>query len=231
MPALRSDIDPRGLLEFSVVFTDRSLNHMSAAFREVMLDIHATLCEVHKAERAVIVPGGGTYAMEAVARQFATGRKVLVIRNGLFSYRWTQIFEAGAVPAEEIVLKARRQGEGRTAPFAPPPMAEVTATIRRERPQVVFAPHVETASGIILPDEYVKAVAEATHEAGGFFVLDGVASGCIWVDMAALGVDVLVSAPQKVWSAPPSAGLVMIREAALEECRPARSTSLISASG
>jgi aspartate aminotransferase-like enzyme len=225
MPGVRPDIDPEGLVEFSVVFTDRSLNHMSQAFQDVMRDIHATLCDVHKAERAVIVPGGGTYAMEAVARQFATDRKVLVVRNGLFSYRWSQIFEAGAIPAEETVLKARRQGEGPTAPFAPPPIDEVTATIRREKPQVVFAPHVETASGIILPDDYVKAVGEATHEAGGLFVLDGVASGCIWVDMAALGVDVLVSAPQKCWSAPPSAGLVMMRGAALEACRAARSTS------
>lgn len=225
MPALRPDIDPEGLLEFSVVFTDRSLNHMSTAFQGVMRDIQATLCEVHKAERAVIVPGGGTYAMEAVARQFATGRKVLVVRNGLFSYRWTQIFEAGAIPAEEIVLKAHRQGEGPAAPFAPPPIEAVTDTIRREAPQVVFAPHVETASGIILADEYVKAVADATHAAGGLFVLDGVASGCIWVDMAALGVDVLVSAPQKGWSAPPSAGLVMLREAALEASRATRSTS------
>ncbi|ACG78416.1 serine-pyruvate aminotransferase [Phenylobacterium zucineum HLK1] len=225
MPGLRRDIDPEGLLEFSVVFTDRSLNHMSAAFQGVMRDIHAILCEVHKADRAVIVPGGGTYAMEAVARQFAIGRKVLVVRNGLFSYRWSQIFEAGAIPAEEIVLKARRQGEGATASYAPPPIDEVTATIRQQKPQVVFAPHVETASGIILPDDYVKAVAEATHAVGGLFVLDGVASGCVWVDMAALGVDVLVSAPQKGWSAPPSAGLVMMRAAALEACRAAKSTS------
>ncbi|MEW5684469.1 MAG: aminotransferase class V-fold PLP-dependent enzyme [Pseudomonadota bacterium] len=225
MAGLRPNIDPDGLLEFSVVFTDRSLNHMSGAFQTVMRDIHGVLCEVHKVDRAVIVPGGGTYAMEAVARQFATGRKVLVVRNGFFSYRWTQIFEGGAIPAEEIVLKARRVGEGATAPFAPPPVEEVVATIRQQRPQVVFAPHVETASGIILPDDYVKAVADAAHEVGGLFVLDGVASGCVWVDMAALGVDVLVSAPQKGWSAPPSAGLVMMREAALEACRAARSTS------
>lgn len=225
MPSLRPDIDPEGLLEFSVVFTDRSLNHMSAAFQAVMRDIHATLCEVHRADRAVVVPGGGTYAMEAVARQFATDRKVLVVRNGFFSYRWTQIFEAGAIPAEEIVLKARRQGNGPTSPFAPPPIEEVTAKIRAERPDLVFAPHVETASGIILPDAYVRALADATHEAGGLFVLDGVASGCIWVDMAALDVDVLISAPQKGWSAPPSAGLVMMRQAALERCRSAKSTS------
>ena len=154
MPALpRPDVDPDGLLEFSVVFTDRSLNHMSAAFQEVMRDLHATLCEVYGAERAVIVPGGGTYAMEAVARQFATGRKVLVIRNGLFSYRWTQIFEAGSIPSEEVVLKARRTGNSPTLPFAPVPIEEATAAIRAERPAVVFAPHVETASGMILPDD------------------------------------------------------------------------------
>jgi aspartate aminotransferase-like enzyme len=225
MPGLRPDVDPQGLLEFSVVFTDRSLNHMSAAFQQVMRDIHATLCEVYGAERAAIVPGGGTYAMEAVARQFATGRKVMVIRNGFFSYRWSQIFEAGSIPSEEIVLKARRQGNSPTAPFAPAPVEEAMARIRAERPAAVFAPHVETASGMILPDFYVRALAEATHEVGGLFVLDCVASGCAWVDMRALGVDVLISAPQKGWSAPPSAGLVMMGEAALERCRETKSTS------
>ena len=225
MPGLRSDIDPDGLLEYSVVFTDRSLNHMSQAFQSVMRDIHATLCDVYRAERAVVVPGGGTYAMEAVARQFATGAKVLVIRNGFFSYRWTQIFEAGSIPAEEIVLKARRQGEAADAPFAPYPIDEAVARIRAERPDIVFAPHVETASGIILPESYVRALADAVHEHGGLLVLDGVASGCVWVDMESTGVDVLISAPQKGWSAPPAAGLVMMRGTALEKCRAAKSTS------
>jgi len=225
MAGLRSDIDPDGLLEFSVVFTDRSLNHMSQAFQGVMRDIHTTLCEVYNAERAVVIPGGGTYAMEAVARQFATGTKVMVIRNGFFSYRWTQIFEAGAIPAEEIVMKARRQGDGPQAPFAPAPIDEVVARIKAERPAVLFAPHVETASGMILPDDYIRAVADAVHEVGGLFVLDCIASGCVWVDMAASGVDILISAPQKGWSAAPSAGLVMMRETALERCRAARSTS------
>ena len=225
MPALRPDIDPDGLLEYSVVFTDRSLNHMSESFQAVMRDIHATLCEVYNAERAVVVPGGGTYAMEAVARQFATGRKVLVIRNGFFSFRWTQIFEAGSIPASETVMKARRQGEGADAPFAPCPIDEVVAAIRAEKPDLVFAPHVETASGIILPDDYIRAVADAVHENGGLFVLDCVASGCVWVDMQASGVDVLISAPQKGWSAPPCAGLVMMNEAALEKCRATQSTS------
>ena len=226
MPALpRPDVDPDGLLEFSVVFTDRSLNHMSQAFQQVMRELHATLCEVYGASRAVIVPGGGTYAMEAVARQFATGRKVLVIRNGFFSYRWTQIFEAGSIPSEEIVLKARRVGNSSTSPFEPVPIDEAVARIRAERPAVVFAPHVETASGMILPDDYVRALADAAHEVGGLFVLDCVASGTIWVDMEATGVDVLISAPQKGWSAPPSSGLVMMREAALHQCRATKSTS------
>lgn len=223
--ALRNDIDPDGLLEYSVVFTDRSLNHMSLAFQQVMRDIHATLCEVYGAHRAVVIPGGGTYAMESVARQLVTGKKALVIRNGFFSYRWTQIFEAGSIPSGEVVLKARRQGDGAQDPFAPAPIDEVVETIRAEKPAVVFAPHVETASGMILPDDYIRRVAAATHEVGGLFVLDCIASGAIWVDMREVGVDVLISAPQKGWSAPPSAGLVMLNEEALERCKAAQSTS------
>ena len=225
MPGLRPEIDPDGLLEYSVVFTDRSLNHMSQAFQGVMHDIHATLCTVYNATRAVIVPGGGTYAMEAVARQFATGAKVMVIRNGFFSYRWTQIFEAGAIPSEEIVMKAQRQGDAIDAPFAPAPIEDVVARIRAEKPALLFAPHVETASGMILPDDYLRAVADAMHEVGGLFVLDCIASGCAWVDMATSGVDILISAPQKGWSAQPSAGLVMMNDAALERCRATKSTS------
>lgn len=216
MPALRPEIDPDGLLEFSVVFTDRSLNHMSAAFQGVMRDIHDTLCEVYAAHTAVVVPGGGTYAMEAVARQFAGGEDVLVIRNGWFSYRWSQIFEAGSIPASETVLKARRTGNGPTAPFAPVPIEEAVAKINEIKPKAVFAPHVETSSGMILPDDYIRALAAAVHDNGGVMVLDCIASGCVWVDMEALGVDVLISAPQKGWSAQPSAGLVMLSEAARE---------------
>ena len=223
--ALRTDIDPEGLLEYSVVFTDRSLNHMSLAFQQVMREIHATLCEVYGAHRAVIIPGGGTYAMESVARQFATGKKALVIRNGFFSYRWSQIFEAGAIPSDEIVLKARGQGDGSQAPFAPAPINEVVETIRSERPAMVFAPHVETASGMILPDDYIRAIADAAHEVGALFVLDCIASGTVWVDMRESGVDILISAPQKGWSAPPSAGLVMLTDEALERCKAAQSTS------
>lgn len=225
MTALRTDIDPDGLLEFSVVFTDRSLNHMSAAFQEVMRDISATLREVYKADAVALVPGGGTYAMEAVARQFATGKRAMVIRNGFFSFRWSQIFEMGRIPSNETVMMARRSGNAATAPFAPVPVEEVVAKIGEEKPDVVFAPHVETSSGIILPDDYLKAVADAVHAHGGLFVLDCIASGTVWVDMKAVGVDVLISAPQKGWSAQPSAGMVMMNETARDRARAAVSTS------
>jgi len=214
MPGLLPTVDPDGLLEYSVVFTDRALNHMSRRFQGAMNHVSATLKEVYGARSAIVVPGGGTFGMEAVARQFATGRRCLVIRNGWFSYRWTQIFEAGGIPSQAIVLKARRVGTGPVAPFAPPPIEEVVATIRRERPDLVFAAHVETASGIVLPDAYVKSLADAVHEAGGMLVLDCIASGAIWVDMRAAGVDVLISAPQKGWSSPSGAALVMLSERA-----------------
>ncbi|WP_299616569.1 aminotransferase class V-fold PLP-dependent enzyme [Pelagibius sp.] len=210
MSGLLKTVDPDGLLEYSVVFTDRALNHMSQSFQAVMRDISATLKGVYNAEAVVVVPGGGTYAMEAVARQFAGGKKVLVIRNGWFSYRWTQIFEAGDIPSEAVVLKARPVEEGHQAPFAPVPIAEAVAAIEAERPDFVFAPHVETSSGMILPDDYMTALAEAVHGVGGLFVLDCIASGTIWVDMKAVGVDVLISAPQKGWSASPCSGLVML---------------------
>lgn len=225
MPALRPDVDPDGLLEYSVVFTDRSLNHMSASFQAVMRDLSTLLREVYKAEALALVPGGGTYAMEAVARQFATGEKVMVIRNGWFSYRWTQIFEAGTIPAEEIVLGARRVGNGPQAPFAPAPIEEVVAAIRSTEPKVVFAPHVETSSGMILPDEYIIQMAEAVHDVGGILALDCIASGCAWVDMAATGVDVLISAPQKGWSSSPSAGCVMLSRRGIEMTKSRASTS------
>ena len=225
MTALLPDVDPDGLLEFSVVFTDRSLNHMSKSFQQVMRDISATLKTVYNADHVALVPGGGTYAMEAVARQLATGQKAMVVRNGFFSFRWSQIFEFGSIPSSETVLKARRSGNEVTAPFAPAPVDEVVARIRDEAPAVVFAPHVETASGMILPDDYIAKVAAAVHEAGGLFVLDCIASGCAWVDMKALGVDVLISAPQKGWSASPSAGLVMMNDAAKERVEAAASTS------
>ncbi len=225
MTALLPDIDPDGLLEFSVVFTDRSLNHMSQQFQQVMRDISGVLREVYNADAVALVPGGGTYAMEAVARQLATGQRVMVIRNGFFSFRWSQIFEAGNIPAAEEVMKARPQGNARQAPFAPAPIDEVVARIKAESPALVFAPHVETASGMILPDDYLRAVAEAVHAVGGLFVLDCIASGCVWVDMKDTGVDVLISAPQKGWSASPSAGMVMLNEAALARVQDSSSTS------
>lgn len=220
-----SPVDPDGLLEYSVVFTDRSLNHMSQAFQGVMHDIHGMLCEAYNAESVVIVPGGGTYGMEAVARQFGTGKKCLVIRNGWFSYRWTQIFEAGNIPSSSTVLKARRVANEHQAAFTPAPIDEVTAAIKSEKPAVVFAPHVETSSGMMLPDDYIKAVADAVHSVGGLFVLDCIASGTVWVDMQETGVDVLISAPQKGWSASPSSGLVMLGKRALEFLPNTKSTS------
>lgn len=225
MPGLLPNVDPDGLLEFSVVYTDRALNHMSRSFQGVMKDISSILKEVYNARSAVLVPGSGTFGMEAVARQFAGGKDVLVLRNGWFSYRWTQIFEMGNIPASSTVLKARKQGSGATAPYAPAPLAEVVAAIREKKPAVVFAPHVETASGMILPDDYMRAVADAVHEAGGLFVLDCIASGAMWVDMKACGIDVLISAPQKGWSSSPCCAMVMLSERARAAIDATTSTS------
>ncbi len=225
MPGLLPDVDPDGLLEYSVVYTDRALNHMSKRFQGVMNDIAAQLKRTYRARAAIVVPGGGTFGMEAVARQFATSKKCLVIRNGFFSFRWTQIFEMGAIPAHATVLKARPVAPGPQAAFAPPPLAEVVATIAREKPDLVFAPHVETASGILLPDDYLKAVADAVHAVGGMFVLDGIASGALWVDMAATGVDILISAPQKGWSGPACAAFVMLNDTARQRIDATTSTS------
>jgi aspartate aminotransferase-like enzyme len=225
MPGLLPNIDPDGLLEFSVVYTDRALNHMSKRFQGVATDISAILKEVYQGHSSILVPGSGTFGMEAVARQFATGKKVLVIRNGWFSFRWTQIFDMGSIPAEAIIMKARRQGQGELAPFAPPPIEEVVATIARDKPAVVFAPHVETAAGMILPDDYLKAVADAVHAVGGLFVLDCIASGTVWVDMKATGVDVLISAPQKGWSGSPCCAMIVLSERARTAIDATTSTS------
>jgi aspartate aminotransferase-like enzyme len=218
-------VDPQGLEEFSVVFTDRSLNHMSATFQQVMRDISQILREVYGAAGVALVPGGGSYAMEAVARQFARDQRVLVVRNGWFSYRWSQIIESGGLTAEARVMKARQQGNTATSPFAPAPIEAVEAAIREERPAVVFAPHVETSAGVILPEDYIRRMAGAAREVGALMVLDCIASGCIWLDMASLGVDVLISAPQKGWSASPSAGLVMLSERAEARLAETRSDS------
>ena len=225
MPGLLPEIDPEGLLEYSVVYTDRSLNHMSQSFQTVMNDISVTLKKVYNANAVVVVPGSGTFGMEAVARQFAAGKKCLVIRNGWFSFRWTQIFDKGQIPSRSIVMKARRTQEGRQAPFAPAPIDEVVAAIKTEKPDLVFAPHVETSAGIILPEDYIKAVAEAVHSVGGMFVLDCIASGTVWIDMESSGVDVLISAPQKGWSASPCCALVMLSALGRERIENTESSS------
>jgi len=216
MSALLQDVDPEGLAEFSVVFTDRSLNHMSHSFQGAMNEISRILKKVYNGDAAVIVPGGGTYAMEAVARQFATNEKCLVIRNGWFSFRWSQIFEMGDIPSSATVMKARQIRDEAQAPYAPAPLEDVIATIEKEQPAVVFAPHVETASGMILPDDYLTAVGQAVRSYGGLFVLDCIASGTLWVDMKTCHVDVLITAPQKGWSASPCAGLVVLSERAVQ---------------
>jgi aspartate aminotransferase-like enzyme len=225
MPGLLPNVDPDGLLEFSVVYTDRALNHMSQKFQRVMRDVSGVLKEAYGARSAVVVPGSGTFGMEAVARQFATDRHCLVIRNGWFSFRWTQIFEMGRIPSSCTVLKARRARPGPQEPFAPPPIDDVVATIRAEKPAVVLAAHVETAAGMILPDDYLRALADAVHEGGGMLVLDCVASGAMWVDMRSTGVDVLISAPQKGWSGSPCCSFVMLSDLARDRIEGTTSTS------
>lgn len=225
MPGLLPGVDPDGLLEYSVVYTDRAINHMSGVFQSVMKDISATLKQVYNADAMAIVPGSGTFGMEAVARQFATGMNCLVIRNGWFSFRWTQIFDMGNIPASSTVLKARTIGAGTQQPFVPAPIEEVVATINDEQPDVVFAPHVETSSGMLLPNDYLQKVAAAVHAHGGLFVLDCIASGTIWIDMRATGVDVLISAPQKGWSGSPCCAFVMLNGDALDAMASTTSTS------
>ena len=225
MPGLLPNIDPDGLLEYSVVYTDRSLNHMSKSFQQAMNDISSSLKKVYNAHSVILVPGGGTYGMEAVARQFANDKDCLVIRNGWFSYRWSQILEVGDIPSNLTVLKASRKSPGSQKPFSPVDVEEVVSKIKSEKPALVFAPHVETSAGIILPDKYIKAVAEAVHSVGGMLVLDCIASGAIWIDMEECGVDVLVSAPQKGWSASPAFGMVMLSSRASERIHNTQSSS------
>jgi len=214
MPGLLPHVDPDGLFEYSVVYTDRALNHLSSRFGEVMRDIAGVLREAHAARSVVVVPGSGTFGMEAVARQFAAGRPVLVLRNGWFSYRWSQILQAGAIAARETVLSARPDSPDLQAPWRPAPLGEVVAAIRAQRPAVVFAPHVETSAGLMLSDDYLRAVGGAVREVGGLFVVDAIASGAVWLDMASLGIDVLVAAPQKSWSGSPCCAFVLLGERA-----------------
>lgn len=218
MTALRQDIDPNGLLEYSVVYTDRALNHMSQVFQQVMTDLFSELKSVYNADAVVIVPGSGTYGMEAVARQLANDEDCLIIRNGWFSYRWTQILEKGKIAKSSTVLTAERADDSESPrPFAPVDVDTAVAKIKKEKPAVVFAPHVETSSGIILSTDYIKALSAAVHSVGGLLVIDCIASGCVWLDMKALGIDVLISAPQKGWSSTPCAGLVMLSDAAIKK--------------
>lgn len=225
MTALLKDIDPGGLLEYSVVFSERSLNHMSQKFQTVMCDISIELKEVYQAESIALVPGGGTYAMEAVARQFGIGKHALVIRNGWFSYRWSQIFERGDFAKKVSVIKARPENTSTLSPFIPPPLKEVLEKIHETRPEIVFMPHVETSSGLILPNEYIKQISKAAHESNALVVLDCIASGCTWTNMKDLGVDILISAPQKGWSSSPSCGVVMMSEKALNALEESTSNS------
>ena len=225
MTALRQDIDPNGLLEYSVVYTDRALNHMSKVFQQVMNDLSSNLKSVYNADAVAIVPGSGTYGMEAVARQLANDADCLIIRNGWFSYRWTQILDKGKIAKSSTVLTANRE-EGETPkPFAPVAIDEAVAKIKDTKPAIVFAPHVETSSGIILSEDYIKALAEAVHSVGGLLVIDCIASGCVWLDMKDLGIDVLISAPQKGWSSTPGAGLVMLSDAAVQKVESTESDS------
>ncbi len=226
MTALRQDIDPEGLLEYSVVYTDRALNHMSKVFQQVMTDLSRELKSVYNADAVAIVPGSGTYGMEAVAAQLAQDQDCLIIRNGWFSYRWTQILEKGNIAKSSTVLTAdRTEDTDAPRPFAPVDIDTAVAKIKEQKPAIVFAPHVETSAGIILPEDYIKALAEATHSVGGLLVIDCIASGCVWLDMKALGIDVLISAPQKGWSSTPCAGLVMLSDAAVKKVDSTESNS------
>jgi len=216
-----------GLLEYSVVYTDRAMNHMSKPFCKIMNDIDATLKEAYNATSTIVMPGSGSYGMEAVARQWATGKKVLVLRNGYFSYRWTDIFEQTGIPSETIVMRGQPTDNSSTPQFAPHDVDEVVKTIQREKPAVVFAPHVETSTGIILPDDYLVKIAAAVHAHGGLFVLDCIASGTIWVDMKATGVDAILSAPQKGWTGPACSSLIMLSERGDYATRNTTSTSMV----
>lgn len=225
VPGLLPNVDPDGLLEYSVVYTDRAVNHMSKRFQGVMCDISRTLKQVYHAHSAIVMPGSGTFGMEAVARQFATGKPCLVLRNGWFSFRWTQILETGGIPSSTTILMARPEDDSVQAAYAPAPIDEVVATIKETKPAIVFAPHVETASGILLPDDYMRQVSDAVHSVGGLFVLDCIASGTIWVDMEKTGTDILISAPQKGWSGSAGCAFIMLSKLARERIDSTQSTS------
>ena len=205
---------------------------MSDPFQTVMRDLNTCLQTTYQADKVAIIPGSGTFGMEAVMRQFAREEHVLVIRNGWFSFRWTEIADMGgivngiSIPKSHTVLKARPveradQDTQDTCPhpqyaqYAPYPIDDVIERVHAERPAVLFAPHVETSTGMMLSDDYIRKAAAAMHEVGGLFVLDCIASGTVWADMKDLGVDVVISAPQKGWTGPACAALVMMSERAV----------------
>jgi len=225
MSSIYPAIDPDGLLEYSVVFTDRSVNHMSRQFQGAMRGLSDGLKAVYRADQIALVPGGGTFAMESVARQFCRNQRVRVLRNGWFSFRWSQIFAGGVDTAHVEIAKAVADSAAPDAQFVPANLEDFIAAIHADRPDCVIAPHVETSAGMLLPDTYLTAIAEATHAVGGLFILDCVASGCLWVDMAATGVDVLITAPQKGWSSTPCAGVVLMSARAVERLEATTSDS------
>jgi len=214
--------------EYSVIHTNRSLNLMSDPFQKVMRDLNALLKATYNADKVAIIPGSGTFGMESVARQFATDEHVMVIRNGWFSYRWTEIFDMGSIPKTHTVLKAKPidilVGQHQYQ-YAPCPVDEVISKIYEEQPAVLFCAHVETSTGMILPDDYLRKVSAAMHDIGGLLVLDCIASGTVWADMKDLGADVVISAPQKGWTGPCCAALVMMSERAQLKMETTKETS------
>jgi len=210
--------------EYSVIYTDRALNLMSPPFQQVMRDLNDILKKTYQAHKVAIIPGSGTFGMEAVARQFATNEHVLVIRNGFFSYRWTQILDMGNIPASHSVCKAQVVTE--QYQYGPPDVDTVVVPkIHEEKPAVVFLPHVETSTGMIVSNEYIQTIAQAIHQVGGLLVLDCIASGTVWINMQELGVDVLISAPQKGWSGPACCAMVMLSEKATMKMNETTETS------
>ena len=223
------DVDPDGLLEYSVIFSDRSLNMMSMNFRQVMQDISKELKNVYNAQSTAIVPGSGTFGMEAIARQFGNGEKCLILRNGWFGFRFTEIFRRGKIASEVkpifAIEKENAEGQNIKRDYSPPPLKTIVDEILSFKPKLVYATHVETSTGIIIPDEYIKGIGEATKSIGGLFVLDCVASGSLFVDMEILGIDLLLTAPQKGWSSTPCAGVIMLNKNAREKIKKTTSSS------
>jgi aspartate aminotransferase-like enzyme len=212
--------------EYSVVYTDRVFNLMSPVFQEAMVTVSTELKACYKAAACVLIPGSGTYAMEAVARQFAWKKSVVIVRNGYFSYRWSDIMHVCELPAHETVIQAKPVDATEARPqLAPPSIESVVAAIREHKPALVCAPHVETSTGILLSKDYIRALSAATHEVGGLLCIDGIAAGMVWLDMVELGVDVYVTAPQKGWTGPACVGIAMLSEAGVKAAKHSQSNS------